>query len=329
MPASMACFTGVVNDVALITAVAMPAALAAVAVEIAAVISEVIEFCDPVHLGAGRPRSAAASFIPNWVGTKKRLVVTWLTNQNCHAGVFGKFPIALLAAALDLPLDEQAASSAAAAADALTSPVPSSSLRRVTPSLMFSVSIASSTLGSMFLIYLPPEEVPQCSARHHSAARRKADGLPSPWDGHAEPAVSQASKRSQTPERGKAPDCPALQGSPRKVRSPSEPPTLAASLVLDSTSVFQGRALCGVPAARPTHGYPDGAPCPPDALSDRTHDRSGTPLWSLKLNHTESIVNEQDIKIRFRRDHGAADMSRGHSPRQRKAQGCLPDTGSL
>src|ERR1035441_58513 len=108
MPASMACFTGVVNDVALITAVAMPAALAAVAVEIAAVISEVIEFCDPVHLGAGRPRSAAA---------------------------------------LDLPLDEQAASSAAAAADALTSPVPSSSLRRVTPSLMFSVSIASSTLG--------------------------------------------------------------------------------------------------------------------------------------------------------------------------------------
>ena len=83
-------------------------------------------------------------------------------------------------------------------------------------------------------------------------------------------------------------------------------------------------------AGCPAHPWvPDGAPCPPDALSDRTHDRSGTPLWSLKLNHTESIVNEQDIKIRFRRDHGAADVSRGHSPRQRKAQGCLPDTGSL
>src|ERR1019366_1670757 len=88
---------------------------------------------------------------------------------------------------------------------------------------------------------------------------------------------------------------------------------------------------CIVRSARcPAHPWvPDGAPCPPDALSDRTHDRSGTPLWSLKLNHTESIVNEQDIKIRFRHDHGAADVSRGHSPRQRKAQGCLPDTGSL
>jgi hypothetical protein len=93
------------------------------------------------------PSSAAASAMPYWVGTKKLLVVTWLTNQNCQAGVFGKLPLTFLAAALLEPLDEQAASSAAAAADALTSPVPSISLRRVTPSRMFSVSIASSTFG--------------------------------------------------------------------------------------------------------------------------------------------------------------------------------------
>ena len=50
------------------------------------------EVVDPPHFGAGRPSSAAASFMPFWVGTKNRFVVTWLTNQNCHAGVFGKFP---------------------------------------------------------------------------------------------------------------------------------------------------------------------------------------------------------------------------------------------
>jgi len=59
------------------------------------------------------------------------LVVTWLTNQNCHGGVFGKLPIVLFVAAA---LDEEllhAASSAEAAPVALTSPVPASSRRRV------------------------------------------------------------------------------------------------------------------------------------------------------------------------------------------------------
>jgi hypothetical protein len=65
------------------------------------------------------------------------------------------------------------------------------------------------------------------------------------------------------------------------------------------------------------------------ALRSRSMIESGTPLWSLKLNHTDSIVNEQDIKIRFRRDHGAAGVSRGHNPGKRKAQACLPDTGNL
>jgi hypothetical protein len=91
------------------------------------------------------------------VGTKNRFVVTWLTNQNCHAGTLGKFPAAafaaedvllllLLAFAVELVL--QAASSADAAAVALTRPVPASSRRRVGPSCMFSLCIASSTLGS-------------------------------------------------------------------------------------------------------------------------------------------------------------------------------------
>src|SRR5215472_1807506 len=112
-----------------------------------------MEFCDPPHLGVGMPSRAAASFVPEIVGTKNRFVVTWLTNQNCHAGVFGKFPatlpVALLFAGAD---DPHAVSRADAAAVALTRPVPVSSFRRVGPSFMLSVSIASSTLGSTFLI---------------------------------------------------------------------------------------------------------------------------------------------------------------------------------
>ena len=95
--------------------------------------------------------------MPFWVGTKNRFVVTWLTNQNCHAGVVGKLPTtaaaddaAAVGAAL-LELDEvHAARSAEAAAVALNSPAPSSSRRREGPSFMFRVSIASSTTGSIF-----------------------------------------------------------------------------------------------------------------------------------------------------------------------------------
>src|ERR1700760_4671270 len=118
-----------------------------------------MEFCEPPHFGFGRPSSAAASANPNWVGTKNRFVVTWLTNQNCHGGVFGKFPAAaagfdddvdpLLLALLD---ELHAASRAEAAAVALTRPVPVSSLRRDGPSFMFSVCIASSTFGSTFFM---------------------------------------------------------------------------------------------------------------------------------------------------------------------------------
>jgi hypothetical protein len=113
----------------------------------------------PVQAGVGRPRSAAASAKPYWVGVKNELSVTWHTNVNFHLGVVGKLPAAAaavllvpLGAAL-LELDElQAAMSAEAAAVALNRPAPSSSRRREGPSFMFRVSIASSTTGSIFFL---------------------------------------------------------------------------------------------------------------------------------------------------------------------------------
>src|ERR1022692_3150512 len=155
MPAFIAFITGPVNPVELITVVAIPSAPAEIAefrkVNICGTLDVAAE---PPQLGLGRPSSAAASAKPYWVGTKNGFVVTWLTKVNFHGGVFGKSPIVLAAAdpllllvGLALLLDEHAASSADAAAVALTSPVPLSSRRRVGPSCMFSVSIASSTFG--------------------------------------------------------------------------------------------------------------------------------------------------------------------------------------
>src|SRR3984885_8762617 len=153
MPALIAFATGVVNELELISVVAMPAAFADTAALICATICEATEFVEPVHFGTGMSRIAAASAKPYWVGVKKVFVVTWLTNQNCHAGTFGKFPAVSLAAAFAGLLDElHAASSAEAAAVALTRPVPLSSFRRDGPSFMLRVSIASSTLGSTLSI---------------------------------------------------------------------------------------------------------------------------------------------------------------------------------
>src|ERR1700689_1313336 len=150
MPAFIAFATGVVNEVESVSTVAIPAALAATAALIWAVICAATEFAEPVHFGVGRPSNLAQSAKPYWVGTKKELVVTWLTNQNCHEGTLGKAPEppAAFAALLD---ELQAVSSADAAAVALTSPAPAMSRRRVGLSLRLSVSIASSTLGSTFL----------------------------------------------------------------------------------------------------------------------------------------------------------------------------------
>src|SRR6516164_10141697 len=128
MPSCMALATGVVNAVALITATPMPFAVAEIAAFVALTICGTLEVSDPVQDGLGMPSSAAASCSPYWVGTKNGLVVTWLTKVNFQGGVDGKFPAAELAGlVLVLPLllvDEQAASSAEAAAVALTRPVP-------------------------------------------------------------------------------------------------------------------------------------------------------------------------------------------------------------
>jgi hypothetical protein len=71
-------------------------------------------------------------------------------------GVVGKLPATAFAddvGLAPLELDElQAAISAEAAAVALNRPAPSSSRRRLGPSFMFRVSIASSTTGSIFFL---------------------------------------------------------------------------------------------------------------------------------------------------------------------------------
>src|SRR5690242_4269511 len=138
----------------------MPSALPEIAVFMYWTICGTLEVVEPPHLGTGMPSSAAASWKPYWVGTKNGFVVTWFTNQNCHLGVAGKFPAVSAAALLLLPPDEeQAASSAVAAALALTSPVPFSRRRRVGPSFMLRVWIASSTLGSILSMFSPPDGV--------------------------------------------------------------------------------------------------------------------------------------------------------------------------
>src|SRR6266487_2190817 len=152
MPSFMAFFTGWVNAVVLTTAIAIPFAFDEMAELVALTISGMLALSEPVQEGLGRFSSAAASARPYWVGTKNGLVVTWLTKANFHAGVDGKSPAVCLAVLPLVVLDEQAASSAEAAAVALTSPVPVSSFRRVGPSFMLRVSIASSTLGSTSLI---------------------------------------------------------------------------------------------------------------------------------------------------------------------------------
>src|SRR5215469_1770965 len=167
MPPCMALATGVVNAVALITATAMPFAFAEIAEFVALTICGTLEVSDPVQDGLGRPSSAAASASPYWVGTKNGLVVTWLTKANFHAGVLGKSPTVFFAACAVVVDEPHAVSSAAAAALALTSPVPLSSVRRVGPSFMFRVSTASSTLGSTFLIAI----LQKGSVRQGSAPR--------------------------------------------------------------------------------------------------------------------------------------------------------------
>jgi hypothetical protein len=139
-----------------ICASAIPSALAEMAEFMKLIMLASLELGSPPQFGVGRPRSAAASEYPYFVGVKNSFVSAWLTNQNFQAGVFGKFPAT--AAAADelvelalLELDEEhAAISAEAAAVALNNPAPSISRRREGPSFMLRDSTASSTTGSTF-----------------------------------------------------------------------------------------------------------------------------------------------------------------------------------
>src|ERR1700759_771826 len=143
MPACRALLMGAVNAVAETTVVAMPGELAVIAAWRADSMGEVVGWVGraPVQAGVGRPRIAAASAMPYWVGVKNELSVTWFTNVNFHLGVDGKLPSAAPAGP-DRPvgdgvleLDElHAAISAEAPAVALNRPAPSISRRREGPS---------------------------------------------------------------------------------------------------------------------------------------------------------------------------------------------------
>src|SRR6266498_1886862 len=131
MPASSALSTGSLKALLSVTASAIPSALAEIAELVAFTISPGIESFDPVHWYAQLSR-AQASAAPYWVGVKKGLVVTWLTNTNLHFGVEGKSPAPPAAEDDDfLSLEVQAARSAEAASEALAMPVPLNSLRLV------------------------------------------------------------------------------------------------------------------------------------------------------------------------------------------------------
>ena len=82
-------------------------------------------------------------------GPSRRKLLTGTGLVSATAAAVPVDPPLLLLALLD---ELHAASRAEAAAVALTRPAPVSSLRRDAPSFMFSVCIASSTLGSIFFI---------------------------------------------------------------------------------------------------------------------------------------------------------------------------------
>ena len=69
----------------------MPSALAEIAEFMASTISATLESCDPVHCQS-QARKLDASVAPYCVGTKKALVVTWLTKTNFHRGVSANGP---------------------------------------------------------------------------------------------------------------------------------------------------------------------------------------------------------------------------------------------
>jgi hypothetical protein len=170
MPASRALSTGSLNALLSTTASARPSAFDVTAVLVAFTISATIESLDPVHWNSA-PSSLQASSAPYCVGVKNGFVVTWQTKTNLYFGVLGKLPnVPPDAAAAEPPSSSpvHAASSADAAREALTRPVPASSRRRVGPGRS-RVSTACSTTGSTLRMETPHfgsargSEVRQCS----------------------------------------------------------------------------------------------------------------------------------------------------------------------
>src|SRR5215468_9267483 len=159
MPASRAASMGPLKAVLSTTAMARPSALPETAVLMALTISAGMESLEPVHWNE-LPSSLQASEAPYCVGVKNGLVVTWQTKTHFQFGVLGKLPIV---AAVGVSLLEHADSSAVAASDALASPVPASSRRRLT-ALRSRVSTASSTLGWTFFIGTPHRATRGCPA---------------------------------------------------------------------------------------------------------------------------------------------------------------------
>src|SRR5579875_89943 len=94
MPAESARSVGSLKAVGSTIATAMPSALAAMAAFMALTICPASLFSEPVHWYL-QPSSAQASWMPYWVGTKKGLVVTWLTKTKFHWGCAGKLPSVL------------------------------------------------------------------------------------------------------------------------------------------------------------------------------------------------------------------------------------------
>ena len=166
MPADSALEVGAVKAVELITATAMPSALPEMAVCMYWTICGTAEVAEPPHFGLGMPEQRGSVSEAVLGGHEERVrgdVVDepevprrGLREVARHVGGTGT---RAGAGRLLVPFDaEQAASRADAAAVALTSPVPLSSTRRVCPSFMLRVSMASSTLGSIFFFISKPPD---------------------------------------------------------------------------------------------------------------------------------------------------------------------------
>src|ERR1017187_9659776 len=243
IPAARALLIGATNAFGSTTVVAMPSELAAIAEFSEVIIVGTVGCVEvaPVQVGVAMPSSAAASANPYWVGVKNALSVTWLMKVNFHEGVFGKFPATFFAvAALLLLPDEQAARSAAAG-----DPVPHvQCLDRLVDLRVDSFPhLFASRRSSSVLSATPRRGAPKSGCAAQSLGR--AGGTCG---------VAGVQEVADTRERESA----GLSGAPRFPPEVEIPQRTARTRCIARPRFdvgLPGRALCGVPAARPTHGY--------------------------------------------------------------------------